>query len=207
MRRLGVRQWLGALTLTAVLAQAAIGYAASRGTAHPTSPPLTLKRLLTEGKLYTLAGERVKLGQVAGRPALLLFWDARCSACQEEVPVINRVRARYDPKQLTILGVTTTTSSQQARRFATEYGTRYPLMLADSRFARAAEVVLLPTVLVFDREGKLRERLVGMQSEERLVEALRRLRPALPENKAGTGTKTAEWADHWRLTRDVICWR
>ncbi len=154
------------------------GLFAATGEDKPKPPPLTLKRLLSAGEIRDLSGKKVSAADLGDRAAVVAFWDSMCASCAEETQPLNALQEKGDPKQLRIVGITVTTPPEEARKFAREHRVKYRLFVADQRLAKVGEVVLLPTVLVFDHNGKLVSRLVGAQPESRLAEAVKAALPA-----------------------------
>src|SRR5215210_718670 len=56
-------------------------------------------------ELVDLDGRPVRLSDYAGRPVLVNFWASWCIPCREEFPLFERVLARPDASDLTILGI------------------------------------------------------------------------------------------------------
>ena len=54
---------------------------------------------------WDLAGNKVSLADFKGRPVLLTFWATWCTACQDELPALQRIRDRYQSTGFTVLAV------------------------------------------------------------------------------------------------------
>jgi peroxiredoxin len=54
---------------------------------------------------WDLSGHRVKLSDFRGKPVLLTFWATWCTACQDELPALQRIDDTYRTTGLTVLAV------------------------------------------------------------------------------------------------------
>lgn len=131
-----------------------------------------LQGMLQAGKLRELTGEAIKPTEFNGRPVLMIFWESYCPSCRAEAPVLNRLLDKYQQKGLQIVGVSTVTSPKEAQLFAREQKVKYRLVTGSIKLAQRAEVIFLPTLLLFDQQGKLVKRFIGFQDEKTLALAI-----------------------------------
>jgi peroxiredoxin len=54
---------------------------------------------------WDLSGHRVSLSDFRGKPVLLTFWATWCTACQDELPALQRIGDTYRSDGLTVLAV------------------------------------------------------------------------------------------------------
>jgi thiol-disulfide isomerase/thioredoxin len=54
---------------------------------------------------WDLGGRRVSLDQFSGKPVLLTFWATWCTACQDELPALQKIEDRYRSGGLTVLAI------------------------------------------------------------------------------------------------------
>lgn len=54
---------------------------------------------------WDLLGKRVSLDEFNGKPVLLTFWATWCTACQDELPALQKIGDQYRSSGLTILAV------------------------------------------------------------------------------------------------------
>jgi len=117
--------------------------------------------------LTTVTGDEVDLTALRGRPVLIDMWATWCGPCRSEIPDLVKLRRTYDPKKLTIIGISDE-STAKVRKFVADNGVNYT-MVADSRLpAPFSEVNALPTKFMIDSNGVIRRIMVGAGSGQTL---------------------------------------
>ena len=120
--------------------------------------------LAPEIDLLTLSGERIVLSQLVGKPVLVNFWATWCGPCRAEFPTFVRKYKQYQDQGLVILAVNTqdANSDEGVRAFAQNTLVTFPIVRdRDDQIARAYNVRGLPTSVFIDRQGIIREIVVG----------------------------------------------
>lgn len=122
----------------------------------------------------------VDLARLRGRVVLLDFWASWCGPCRMMMPVLNTLAARYEAQGLTVLGVTDDPVST-ARSVGARMGIHYTLASSPQSVA-GYRVESLPTLVIIDRRGVVREVSVGTDDPRALDATVARLlgEPAAP---------------------------
>jgi peroxiredoxin len=126
------------------------------------------------GVLDTVQGSVTPtLSALKGRVVVLEFWASWCGICHAIAPTLNGWHDRYSAQGVTVLGVTTD-PVELAGRTAGELGMGYPLVSDGSgNTLRAYRAYALPTLFVIDKQGNVRDVLVGYSTPRlREIEAL-----------------------------------
>ena len=93
---------------------------------------------------------------------VLEFLASWCAACQALTPTVNRWNERYGDAGLEVIGVVPE-PGPQASRVAGRFGIQYQVAAdATGQTARAYRAYAVPTLLLLDREGVVREVVVGL---------------------------------------------
>ncbi len=113
------------------------------------------------------------LPALRGRVVVLEFWASWCQICHVLAPTLSGWHDRYGGQGVTVLGVTTDPVAL-ASRTAGELRMGYPLASDGSgNMQRAYRAYALPTLFVIDKQGKVRDVLVGFSTPRlREIEAL-----------------------------------
>jgi len=112
-------------------------------------------------------GKSLQLDELQGQWVVVNYWAIWCKPCAQEVPELN---ALDELPGVTVLGVNFDGASgaelaQQLQQLAI----RFPTLEADPAAQLGlARPSVLPTTLVLDPSGKLRETLVGPQTLQSL---------------------------------------
>ena len=110
-----------------------------------------------------LDGPPLDLGAYRGRVLVLNVWATWCAPCREEMPSLQRLSERFDPAQLTVVGLTVDEDTNLAREFLLKYGIRFPI--ASDPAGAVAEGLLgvsaYPDTFVVAPDGTLAERITG----------------------------------------------
>ena len=162
-------RWALALPVIIVIAAVATGAALitfnrSARTVSVTGGVAAVGHTAPAFSTWDLNGEKVSLGDFKGRPMLITFWATWCTACQEELPAIQRIRDGNQSQGLGVLAVNYR-ETDNARMRAYLSGLHVDLEAVidpDATIASAYGVdVGLPVVVLLDRSGTVAQVLVG----------------------------------------------
>lgn len=121
------------------------------------------------GKHYDITGYK-------GTVVLLRFWADWCPNCKEEMPRIDAVYRELKGKGFEVIGINVKQGEEAVTAFVKEYKISFPTPLdKEAAVAKKYGVIGLPTTFIIDREGKIREKVMGDMAKEdveRLVKPL-----------------------------------
>jgi len=109
-----------------------------------------------------------------GQWVLVNYWAEWCAPCRKEIPELNRLHEDGRDGRVTVLGVNFDGLRGEAlTSLMKEMDIRFPVLVNDpgARWDQGPPTVL-PSTLVIDPEGNLREVLVGPQNYESLTRAV-----------------------------------
>lgn len=127
--------------------------------------------------LSDLKGNKVTVpDDFKGRVVIIRFWADWCTYCAEEMPALDVVYNKYKKNGVIILAVNVGQPKEVAEEFVTNLRISYPVLLDTySITAKQYGVVGLPTSFILDRNGVIREKILGeveRESFEKMVTAL-----------------------------------
>ncbi len=105
-----VPAWSLALPVAVVLLATAVAVAFVTLNNSPKKPTVGAGRATVGARApdfntWDLNGHRVSLSDFRGKPVLLTFWATWCTACQDELPALQRIDDSYKANGLTVLAV------------------------------------------------------------------------------------------------------
>jgi peroxiredoxin len=109
-----------------------------------------------------LKGLTWSLDKVKGKVVLLRFWADWCPYCRYEMPVIDKYYRMLKNQGLEVLAVNVKQSPEVALAFTAQLDITFPVPLdPDGKIAKRYGVYAIPTNFLIDREGIIREILIG----------------------------------------------
>jgi thiol-disulfide isomerase/thioredoxin len=122
--------------------------------------------LAPEFKLVTLEGREVALSALKGKVVLLDFWATWCAPCREAIPHLIDLHKTFGQNWLEVIGMSVDKGEgETVRRFVKSMDIPYPIIITPDEVQREYGVVSLPTTILIDREGKIRQKFLGFTSE------------------------------------------
>ncbi|MGH2571352.1 MAG: TlpA disulfide reductase family protein [bacterium] len=143
-----------------------------------TAPDFTLEKL---------GGGTVKLSSLRGKVVLIDFWATWCRPCIASIPHLNSLYATHHKDGLEILGVSldrgqgAQTGREVVEAFSRTTRMDYPVLMGSQATAASfGGIQAIPTAFLIDREGRIRNRYVGMQAPAVMEAAVAALLAEIP---------------------------
>lgn len=118
--------------------------------------------------LKDIRGRHTRLSDYKGKVLLINFWATWCAPCQAEMPALVDLQREHQVRGLQIIGVTYPPEHRSAvRRVMRRFKLNYPVLFGTRPMTDAYGIgEVLPVTIVVDRNGKIRERILGMLEPE-----------------------------------------
>jgi thiol-disulfide isomerase/thioredoxin len=153
---------------------------AANGLARAQAPKAAVK----DPELIDGAGYGKILQQYRGKPLLVTFWATWCEPCRDEYPMLNELAKQYEPKGLKVVGINLDDDGDLIlmRRFLARYKPIFPNYRkkpgAEEQFRQAVLAGWtgsLPVTVLYARDGRLMNSVVGEGSHEKFETAIQSL--------------------------------
>jgi thiol-disulfide isomerase/thioredoxin len=110
---------------------------------------------LPEVSMTDLAGRELRTAELAGRVVLVEFWATWCPPCQGTIDWLHGLEGRFG-EGLEVLALAVQSEEDAVWAMTPPAPTRTRVVLAEPELAGAfGGVMAVPTLMVFDRRGKL----------------------------------------------------
>jgi thiol-disulfide isomerase/thioredoxin len=126
--------------------------------------------------LQDMNGKTVSLSNFKGKVVIIDFWATWCPPCRAAIPGLERLHKAYGQKGLVVLGISVDQGGwDTVKEFQTGYGVTYPVLKGNDDVFAKYMVRSIPMLVITDREGKVRKRVIGVMSEEDLENEVKTL--------------------------------
>jgi thiol-disulfide isomerase/thioredoxin len=140
-----------------------------------------VRRLQSVGKPLDLKGRSidgkdVSLSALKGGPVLIHYWSTDCEPCKVDLAQIRELQAKYGSRKFGCIGIALDTDRDRLVAFLRDKPLAWPQLHEegglDSRLAESFGIMVLPTMILLDADGKVVDRNVSITELERKLTAL-----------------------------------
>ena len=108
------------------------------------------------------AATALDLGAYRGRVVYLDFWASWCGPCKQSFPWMQSLQSTYGRRGLVVVAVDLDRDRADARRFLARFHPGFRIVYDPSgSLAKRYAVAGMPTTLLIDRRGRVRDRHIG----------------------------------------------
>ena len=117
-------------------------------------------------EFQTLAGKPFHLKELEGQVVLLNFWATYCIPCREEIPALNALQHELQPQGLKIVGASLDDTIDGVNAYQQEVAKfEYDVLLGGSEAKIKFAQSVLPTTYLIDRQGRIRQKIIGARNK------------------------------------------
>src|SRR5689334_8052687 len=151
----------------------------------PKPPPATAANASYEPvpdvEFKTLAGKPFRLKELQGQVVLLNFWATYCIPCREEIPALNQLQHELESEGLKIVGASLDDDAQGVNAYQQEVAKfEYEVLLGGSDAKVKFQQSVLPTTYLIDRQGRIRQKIIGARDKAAWEAAVKPLLSEMP---------------------------
>ena len=155
-------------------------------TPKPTGLPATAQNtnfeMVPDVEFQTLAGKPFRLKELQGQVVLLNFWATYCIPCREEIPALNALQHELQPQGLKIVGASLDDNADGVNAYQQEVAKfEYEVLIGGSDAKVKFQQSVLPTTYLIDRQGHIRQKIIGARDKAAWEAAVK---PLLSESPA-----------------------
>src|SRR6266446_5276348 len=128
-----------------------------------------------------LDGSALHLKDLRGRVVLLNFWATWCIPCRSEIPSLSAMQKDFESRGLSIIGVSYDDTADLVQQFQKDIPQSYQVVLGGREVGADLPAAPLPTTYIIDREGRIREKIIGERTRAQFESSIK---PLLEESQA-----------------------
>ena len=139
------------------------------------NPPREKQSVISAGEIGSrlpdftvedLQGHKISSADLHGKVVLVDFWATWCQPCKQEMPGYQKLLDRYRSQGFVVVGLKfdTMMDMEDPLKFTKKIVVRYPLAVATDDLKRNfGGIEGLPTTMLYDRHGILRQKVIGFE--------------------------------------------
>src|SRR5215831_212788 len=138
-----------------------------RGSEAPPPPkPEQSYAAAPDVQFTKLDGSAFRLNELKGRVVLLNFWATWCVPCRNEIPSLSAMQKDLDARGLSVIGVSYDDTADLVQEFQKDIPQSYQIVLGGREVGSELPASPLPTTYIIDRQGRVREKMIGERTRE-----------------------------------------
>jgi cytochrome c-type biogenesis protein len=153
-------------------------------TTNATPPPAPGNSTFAAAPDFTLPkleGQPLSLSELKGRVVMLNFWATWCGPCRAEIPELNAMQKEMQAQGLTIIGVSWDDTVEGVREFQQELPQNYTILMGGEEVQSLfGGIPSLPTTYIIDRDGRIRQKIIGARGRAVFEAAIKPLLDEAP---------------------------
>lgn len=148
----------------------------------PAAQALEVGAKVPSFTLPDMKGEKVSLADFKGQVVILNFWATWCPPCRHEMPEFNKMDAELKKSgEAVLLAVNLTDGRRETKSKVAQFleSNKYDFRVLLDSEGEAADIFSIrgiPTTIVIDRDGVMREQIVGATTRDRVMSVVKSIK-------------------------------
>lgn len=148
----------------------------------PAAQALEIGAKVPSFTLPDMKGEKVSLADFKGQVVILNFWATWCPPCRHEMPEFNKMDAELKKSgEAVLLAVNLTDGRRETKSKVAQFleSNKYGFRVLLDSEGEAADIFSIrgiPTTIVIDRDGVMREQIVGATTRDRVMSVVKSIK-------------------------------
>ena len=114
-------------------------------------------------RVNDLAGKKFTSNQLKGRLTVLDVWATWCEPCIEDIPMFNRLYAKYGGAGIKVIGIAVQSgSAADIKKHVAKLGVQYPVLVGNDRIVGEYVDVGFPITYLISPDGKIAKKYIGV---------------------------------------------
>jgi len=113
----------------------------------------------------TLKGKELTREHLKGKIVVINFWFVGCPPCEEEMPLLNKLKDQYKKNSDIIFLSFATTSKEKVQKYLLKQQFKYETVPEAVEIANRYNVSAFPSNFIIDKEGIVRFTSIGGQDD------------------------------------------
>ncbi len=123
----------------------------------------------------TSLGKTLSLASLQGKAVYLNFFASWCPPCNAEASDLNALQQKFGAAGLQVVGVDVLENQKKAQQFVDEHRLTYPAVVDDGKLRDAYNINGLPVHVFIDRQGVVRQIVVGEMSRDEMEASVKKI--------------------------------
>jgi thiol-disulfide isomerase/thioredoxin len=129
---------------------------------------------------YDYMGEKSTFYELTkGKVVFLNFWGTWCPPCRREIPDIIEIQKDLKDQDFMVIGMALEHNEdpvQTVKDFVKTNRLNYSIFISNTDIDKAyGGISAVPTTYIIDKNGKISEKIVGMQTKAKFMEAINKV--------------------------------
>lgn len=131
---------------------------------------LDVGKPMPEIGLKTLGGKKVTVAALKGKVVIVDFWATWCGPCKEEMPVLQKLYAKYGKQGLVVVGVSVDRESSKLKKYLSNLGVTFPVVHdGEHAVTERYEPAKMPSSFIIGRDGKVKFVHPGFSAKDAVI--------------------------------------